>query len=351
MRDGRGDAEVEPGYEKIEVGPTTNFVGNHMTQAAIDLVQAELHGDGDEACDMLALAGQESRVDRNLKREKVAKKQLKQVQPVDRYMWVDEGEKIRITLRTPARDGSIECTFTPEKVQVRLVDQSGWPHALVLQPLWSEIIPEICSWSQHRDKIIVQLPKSQNNPWEQLTRSVDTHMDSPSFTAKHEEDLRKLRKASLRRSKVVSSGPCEQRMDENGQGRIRCEHSRVDAGKKVQGTEITPGLLLQGEHLLNTGQYSCARELFEHIVQTLEDTKDVGKQEYFCSIYLGLAQCYLKEGRSSKAIDCCSHVLTNTGVSPENKKKAYQFQSKAMEDLEDFQGAHRSRILARTCGK
>lgn len=35
-------AQRELGYEKVEVGPTTNFVGNHMTQAAIDLVQAEL---------------------------------------------------------------------------------------------------------------------------------------------------------------------------------------------------------------------------------------------------------------------------------------------------------------------
>jgi hypothetical protein len=33
---------VELGYEKAEIGPTTNFVGNHMTQGAIDLVQAEL---------------------------------------------------------------------------------------------------------------------------------------------------------------------------------------------------------------------------------------------------------------------------------------------------------------------
>ncbi|KAK9829923.1 hypothetical protein WJX72_008670 [[Myrmecia] bisecta] len=30
------------GYERAESGPTTNFVGNHMTQGAIDLVQAEL---------------------------------------------------------------------------------------------------------------------------------------------------------------------------------------------------------------------------------------------------------------------------------------------------------------------
>lgn len=33
---------VELGYEEAECGPTSNFVGNHMTQGAIDLVQAEL---------------------------------------------------------------------------------------------------------------------------------------------------------------------------------------------------------------------------------------------------------------------------------------------------------------------
>ena len=32
----------ELGYERVKVGPTTNFVGNHMTQSAIDLVQAHL---------------------------------------------------------------------------------------------------------------------------------------------------------------------------------------------------------------------------------------------------------------------------------------------------------------------
>ncbi|KAK9820786.1 hypothetical protein WJX74_003543 [Apatococcus lobatus] len=41
MPDGR--EKVMPlGYEKTELGPTTNFVGNHMTQGAIDLVQADL---------------------------------------------------------------------------------------------------------------------------------------------------------------------------------------------------------------------------------------------------------------------------------------------------------------------
>ena len=33
---------MELGFQHVEVGPTSNFVGNHMTQGAIDLVQAEL---------------------------------------------------------------------------------------------------------------------------------------------------------------------------------------------------------------------------------------------------------------------------------------------------------------------
>merc|ERR1712118_177986 len=30
------------GYEQVETGPTSNFVGNHMTQAAVDVVQYQL---------------------------------------------------------------------------------------------------------------------------------------------------------------------------------------------------------------------------------------------------------------------------------------------------------------------
>lgn len=39
----KSDQKVELGYEKADGGLTTNFVGNHMTQGAIDLVQAELN--------------------------------------------------------------------------------------------------------------------------------------------------------------------------------------------------------------------------------------------------------------------------------------------------------------------
>lgn len=42
---GHGGALVpsEPGYEEVEVGPTTNFVGNAMTRGAVDLVMVRSH--------------------------------------------------------------------------------------------------------------------------------------------------------------------------------------------------------------------------------------------------------------------------------------------------------------------
>lgn len=39
--DGR-DKGLDAGYERPQCGPTTNFVGNHMTQGAIDMVQMQL---------------------------------------------------------------------------------------------------------------------------------------------------------------------------------------------------------------------------------------------------------------------------------------------------------------------
>lgn len=32
----------EPGYERVEIGPTSNFVGDHMTQGAVELARADL---------------------------------------------------------------------------------------------------------------------------------------------------------------------------------------------------------------------------------------------------------------------------------------------------------------------
>lgn len=36
------ELQAELGRQRPQMGPTSNFVGNHMTQAAIDLAQAEL---------------------------------------------------------------------------------------------------------------------------------------------------------------------------------------------------------------------------------------------------------------------------------------------------------------------
>jgi tetratricopeptide (TPR) repeat protein len=44
LEEWKDGSKVEPdlGYEKPQIGPTSNFVGNHMTQGAIDLIQSQL---------------------------------------------------------------------------------------------------------------------------------------------------------------------------------------------------------------------------------------------------------------------------------------------------------------------
>eukprot|EP00873_Tetraselmis_striata_P007689 jgi/Tetstr1/427953/TSEL_018027.t1 len=103
------------GYEKPQSGPTTNFVGNHMTQGAIDLVQAQL-GKEDDA--HLLLRDQE--YDRLFGKPKLlptSQKPSATGDPapgnalvvadqrvwanVQTYQWADDGSHITITVPPP----------------------------------------------------------------------------------------------------------------------------------------------------------------------------------------------------------------------------------------------------------
>lgn len=99
--------QVELGYERVECGPTTNFVGNHMTQGAIDLVQAELERPSAETL-LLLLEEQEERASAGPQLLGNAEVGIKEpaptVAPLARYTWWDGGEVVCIRLDlTPCR--------------------------------------------------------------------------------------------------------------------------------------------------------------------------------------------------------------------------------------------------------
>ena len=98
---------IEPGYEKPPTGATTNFVGNHMTQGAIDLAQDALtapdrdrerlvdHSKKQRGGDVDA-RGLSVLLARYLPRRTTVRfpqRPNEKAEAIERYVWVDEAEK------------------------------------------------------------------------------------------------------------------------------------------------------------------------------------------------------------------------------------------------------------------
>ena len=112
---------IEPGYEKPPTGATTNFVGNHMTQGAIDLAQDALTApdpDREARLERLeqargatrlppvqlhALPSTEKEID-------VALRPAKKT-PIERYTWSDTETAVTITIKA--------CDLSTERVPMQ----------------------------------------------------------------------------------------------------------------------------------------------------------------------------------------------------------------------------------------
>ena len=105
---------IEPGYEKPPTGATTNFVGNHMTQGAIDLAQDALTAPDRDREQRLArlerARGATTREGPVLVRALPSATNDGEISPsvrtrktaIERYAWVDEADRVVLTVR--ARD-------------------------------------------------------------------------------------------------------------------------------------------------------------------------------------------------------------------------------------------------------
>ena len=112
--DGRQVATIESslppqpttlGYEEVAVGPTSNFVGNHMTQAAVDLVQYQLRRPDLEHERRKHLRYQQTyhpprRVGAAAARPAAAP----EARAVERYTWADAGAFVEVRIDALAVD-------------------------------------------------------------------------------------------------------------------------------------------------------------------------------------------------------------------------------------------------------
>ena len=236
---------IEPGYEKPPTGATTNFVGNHMTQGAIDLAQDALTApDRDRE---LRLARLERARGASTREGPVLLKALPSATndekipsvrttktAIERFVCADEAEKVVLTvrardlggaarmrdaavelapsdakafsLRIPSRPAGKEEDEEDEESSTRRTRQSTPRvlHVLSLR-LHGPVDKDACTLTHDRatDAVRVALRKRTPAPWPALTETPVAPPPALSATAEREgpspTDLAALRREIIER--------------------------------------------------------------------------------------------------------------------------------------------------------
>ena len=169
---------VEPGYERPAIGPTTNFVGNHMTQGAIDLAQGELtraDPDADRRRERLDFARGTTREPPRLLSKTTVRiddahaNRHRASRAIERYAWTDAPETIVVTVRDAdlpegADVAAAAATFEPTRFALDAPLPDGSKATLMIH-LAGEIEPSLCSHARDADRgeIRAHLVKSSSS--------------------------------------------------------------------------------------------------------------------------------------------------------------------------------------------
>ena len=231
---------IEPGYEKPPTGATTNFVGNHMTQGAIDLAQDALTApdrDREQRLARLERARGTTRAQPVLVRalpsatrddddpsvDVPAIRTIRKI-PIERYVWCDEADRVVLTVRArdlggAARTRDAATRFAPSdakafslEIPSRLVGEeeeedkendskkrlSNHVYVLCLR-LHAPVDAAVCTLTHDvaTDAVRVALRKTTPAPWPALTETYTT--PALSATARREASASPPDLAALRR--------------------------------------------------------------------------------------------------------------------------------------------------------
>jgi hypothetical protein len=182
------------GYEKPQTGPTTNFVGNHMTQGAIDLVQYELtkiDPDHEVNRDRLDQArGVQRKTPELISTVKMDPPDNGQVSRIENFTWWDAGEVVHIRidrktlLESRCEESSWHLNEQSLMIEVpRLARGSRAGHTFVLQlrRLYAPVRVKESSFTVTPENIRVALVKVDvSASWERLEDSAPKTLSSNS---------------------------------------------------------------------------------------------------------------------------------------------------------------------------
>ena len=331
MRAQEDDIAPEPGYERVEIGPTTNIVGNHMTQAAIDLVQAELEPPSDalQHDDCAINPPPPKCIDRQTARVE------KEAKSIQRYGWYDCGGHIKVEISLEKGIKEAQCTNTSQSVNVSVTTSEGEVYVLCLRPLAAEIKDDSSACCIRGHKVFVTFQKLNCVAWKRLCR--EERHSTPRLGAT--DDLRRLEMARQQLTRTNSTEPCHSQISQRPT--FATPLNKVTAQLREEELEIVHKLTQEGIQRVRLGDYCSALHMFsaasedilrlatkqpqKHDSSPLPEVQGIpGEFSFVPSVRLflaaadlhhRLAKCSLQLGRLKDAIHLCTSSLAEIQTS------------------------------------
>ena len=332
-----------------------------MTQAAIDLVQAELES---TPCTDY----QESvftRQDAQLKPVSIERRThlvADAARRIDRYGWYDCGAyaKLEITLPTPIKNA--QCEFTVRALRVSVLDIKGLTHSLRLSHLVADLATNECRWFVRECKLFVILMKMDNTTWSCLCETVPTGTSSPR---------RNISIDDLRKQCLLQMGRSFSHQEKDNHATFQWTEPFTQITRDVGEDDvvIVHKQTLDGIECECTGDYIGALEAFgkalgelSHVISgsptccfpaaqassSCDDQEHLPPEQLFriaADLRHRMADCCIHTGQLREAVQLCSASIQELHISRiENvdlNAAVLLTRASALEALEDYESAQR----------
>lgn len=293
---------VAPGYEKPDSGATTNFVGNHMTQGAIDLVQNELtrpDPDGDTRMARLdAARGIKRMPPRLLAPDELGPASIPSpptvTRPVERYAWADDDDELVVVVRlgdllgVPADMEGAKVTSEPSGDEER---EPRTPLVVVIPDvgggtdsgsvLTLRLAGGVDEWTmvKNKDEVRLAMVKSESSRgrWKTLRAQevISLGTKDDSRTIQPPPDLAALRRQILERreGKLANQLPW---FGDNNRKFLAAAAAEDDAapGADVEAVGDPMDALMSGQELAAQGKHAEASVFFSRGIELIADEGD-----------------------------------------------------------------------------
>lgn len=330
-----------------------------MTQAAIDLVQAELETSTDTPS---RVSGDQSIAPPD---SLCVARSAKEHRPknIDRYGWYDcGGAYVKLEIQLKVKVKEVRCEFGARSARISICDAQDDTHILRLPNLAADVNADACGWFVRGRKVFVTLSKVKLNKWERLVAD-----RSPSTQRADRSEVVPIE--MLRRQFLTTRSFAKPPIVQSDLPAAPISRPLTRIVRRVHENELTlvQKWTLLGADRVRLGDFVEARDGFSnaleelhHLASTQSSRSDlafldadviqrpvVDPQRIFImasELHHRLAKCFVELGQLKDAVQLCSAAIEELKTvlceDDELMIDVLLTRANALESLEDYNGAY-----------